>query len=408
MNDDDLWRVFISHSTADNREGVASQLVDVLMEELPKHRIGRWVDRDGLFVGDEWRPKIAEEIHGSHVGIVLLDDKALESQWVRDEAFLMQNEPVDRNYQVIIVLIGLSRDDVKARPFTDLVTNKHYVALDKVGFDGVLPEVLRTLYCPELGLLQAGEMSLVRKVAELLPTDPDTVRALTEPFRRPQDSPPLLAREFLAYLMLKARCDLLVHKMFHKGRRFFARQHRSDLEFLLSLLEPSWIPLDLVASMVPPDGKEDRLGVVGTLPGTAGRSISLDTGEAVVRRATHWDEDTCAVLPFGRVPEGTELDGLEVQLEDVDYWATNPDPTKYVVLQAGTSRTNRLEGVRRVHERWPDVVVVLVIGEPDPQDDLATSCYHRTALSCDREAEARKEIDKISGLLEVERKPRAS
>ncbi|GGU79732.1 TIR domain-containing protein [Lentzea flava] len=410
-----LWDVFISHSTKGFEGGLAHQLLTRLITDLPPRAIRVWADKKKLRQGDAWRKDIADAINKSHVGIILLDKRALGRPWIYKEANLMEGQPKERHYRIITVLIGLTRQDVRDHGnevFVELVENKqHSVVENQPGVEAFLAELLDLMSSVELGLLRADEMRLVQMVAEHLPEDLDEIIDLTTWFVEEPHPPPLLAREVLAHLLLKAKLEPCVRQMFVDAKDYFlGKQNPAALKRLVRLIAPSWIPLEDAAPIVPPAGASRRVGVLGTIADASARgAITCETGKALVRRATHWDEHTCDVWEFGQIPTGAERSQeLSTDLdEQLDYWARELDRTKYIVLEAGRDESDRLDGVRHVHNQWPNVVVVLVIGPTvDPEkeqfdSELGTPTYYRTRLPRADEARANQVIREICWHLDI-------
>ena len=399
----DLWSVFLSHSTNDNRDGIARQVLLRLQSELEKLRFHVWVDHTELRDGDEWRRKIRDAIATSHVGVVLLDERALHRRYVQHEADVMQAQPSDRNYRIIPVLIGLSRETVEqsdAEPFNTLITETQYVELKRPDdVEGVVAEVVDVLGSRELGLLPDGEMRLVKRIAKMLPTDPAEAIRLASLFKGAHPVPPLLATEVLAHRMLQAQLDSPVGAVIRHWQAHFVQAHRDFRRTLVNLIKPSWITLDQAEPIVPPQQASNRVGVLATAPGTTPEPISLEAGVDLVRRATHCDDRVGKVQSFAPVPMGPEPYQLEEDLRKVPWGPDRTGRTKYLVLEAGKFPSTRLDGVRCAHRLWPNVVVVLVIGPDAESEDLdahlGTPCYCRASLPRDGEEKAAAAIEEI-------------
>jgi hypothetical protein len=399
----DLWSVFISHSTNRDRDGIARKVLERLRPELESLRFHVWVDVAELDYGDKWRKDIADGISTSHIGLVLLDEQALHRRWVQQEVLMMSLQPSERNYRIIPVLIGLTPEDVGQsgiEPFNTLIDDTQYVLLDEKDLDAAVEDLVSVLASRELGLLPDGEMKLVKRIAKMLPTDPAEAVRLAALFDGKRPIPPLLATEVLAHRMLEAQLESPVAEVIRHWNAHFTHAHPHFRQTLVNLIKPSWITLDEAGPIVPAQESGNRVGVLSTAPGTTPEPISVDAGVDLVRRATHCDEQIGRARPFSPgVPMGPEPEQLKYDLSKVSWGPERPGRTKYLVLEAGKHQTTRLDGVRRAHELWPNVVVVLVIGPDAESEDLGTklgtSCYCRASLPRAGEEKAAAAIEEI-------------
>ncbi len=86
-------RIFISHSSKDLHfvHRLAHDLQQVLGNEQAV-----WYDAYNLNGGDEWWPKIVEEMQRCTTFLVVLSPNAINSKWVDDEitiAWVLKNSP---------------------------------------------------------------------------------------------------------------------------------------------------------------------------------------------------------------------------------------------------------------------------------------------------------------------------
>lgn len=357
-----LWDVFISHSTSPAPEGVAGELLDRLLEwnALPGWRVR--ADKEFLHLGDHWEERIREVINESNVGIVLLDHNALKSKWVKRETRQM----IDRGskYRVIAILIGLTRDDVEeegSEEFVDLVRRQHNIVVQDDG-QAAIGELAALLGTDVMAGLTPEEMSWVQRVAYYMPKDERMLKNALRRFDPAAKLPPLRPQEELAYRILQSRLHKVVKALFIFLKHDLVKRLRPESRVLLAeLIEPSWIESSTARNVVPKPDEPAHVCVLSTanpVPTAQQPGLCVDTGVHLVRRATHWDEEHVDVQPHGEVPVG---DPSEVELDLAEHqW--DDDMTNYIVLQAGSNRGSRLDGVRAARKLWPDVVVVLVIG----------------------------------------------
>ena len=101
------FRLFISHSSPSTE---SAQRLTVLKEAL-EQRAGPGTIRVLLDVGqieggDDWRRRIAFMLHACHAAIVILDDAAIDSEWVLAEAiFLSLRNQVDPDFIIPVQLL---------------------------------------------------------------------------------------------------------------------------------------------------------------------------------------------------------------------------------------------------------------------------------------------------------------
>lgn len=403
---DYLWDVFVSHSTKSAPEGTTAKLLDELIACFPLAACRIRADRTFLVGGTRWEEAIGDAINDSHLGLVLLDENALRSRWVRRETRQMLDQPRDKNYRIIPILVGIDPARVRrarVKEFTRLVDTlqAQMVIADEVG-DAVrqLVEVLRLNV---LGDIEEGEMTLVKRITHFLPKDQVTLANMYRGLKEQPKPPPLLAKEELSYRILRSKLDKHVTDLIVASKDdFISRLDEDGRERFADLLEPSWIDVEVASKAVEehPDAQHGRRHVC-----VLGTSIGVDTGVQLVRRATHWDEvhvevQTCGDVPVGEPAEIEPL--LRRQYEWLDY------QTNYLVLQEGASPGSRLNGVLAAQNAWPNVMVVLVIG---PDTDLTAADFDKhlgenychTVVAHQDERAAKTAMNRIRKHLKVER-----
>ncbi|MGZ3143731.1 toll/interleukin-1 receptor domain-containing protein [Lentzea chajnantorensis] len=400
------WDVFISHSTSPAPEGVAARLLEELLEwdALPAWRVR--ADREFLHLGDRWQERIREVVNESNVGVVLLDENALRSKWVRRETRQMIDR--GRDFRVIPVLIGLTRADVEeagCEEFTELVRDRHNIVVRDDG-QVVLDELGTLLGTEVMAALTPEEMSWVQRIAYYLPEDERMLANALRRFDPVRDLPPLLPRERLAYRILESRLHKVVKALFVFLKHDLVKRLRPESRAMLAeLIEPSWIESSL-ARRIPPH-TPSQVCVLSTgnpVPKAQRPGVCVDTGVHLVRRATCWDEENVEVRPCGDVPVG---DPSEIPLHLGDQYQWEEDVKNYIVLEAGRNLRSRLDTARAVRDLWPDVVVVLVVDPgTDPvgeKFDQHLGPYGTVVIEHREELEANKAMDKIREVLRIEK-----
>ncbi len=400
-----LWDVFISHSTSPAPKGVAAQLLDRLLEwnALPGWRVR--ADKEFLHLGDFWEERIREVINECNVGIVLLDDNALTSKWVKRETQQLLNR--GPKCRVIAILIGLTRDDVEkdgSDVFVDLVRRQHNIVVHDDG-QAAIGELAALLGTNVMAGLSPEEMSWVQRVAYYMPRDERMLKNALRRFDPAARLPPLRPQEELAYRILQSRLRKVVKVLFIFLKHDLVKRLRPESrQMLADLIEPSWIELSTARQIAP--NRRAQVCVLSTanpVPTAQRPGVCVDTGVHLVRRATNWDEERVDVQPHGEVPVG---DPSEVGLDLAEHqW--DEDMTNYIVLQAGSNRRSRLDGVRAARELWPNVVVVLVIGpNVDPvKENFAQhiGAYSDAVIEHQDELNATAAMDDIRKHLRIEK-----
>lgn len=82
-------KVFISHSTGDDDS--TRKITDKIFEALENNGYSPFLDRNLIKTGDEWRAVIAEGLTLSDAAILVLSEKALDSEYVHYEASTLRN-----------------------------------------------------------------------------------------------------------------------------------------------------------------------------------------------------------------------------------------------------------------------------------------------------------------------------
>lgn len=402
---DYLWDVFVSHSTSSAPDGTAARLLDELIDRFPLAACHIQADRTFLVGGTRWEEAIRDAINDSHLGLVLLDENGLGSDWVRRETRQMLDQPKEKNYRIIPILIGVSPAQVKqkgVKEFTRLMDTLQALIVEADGVDEAVRKLVEVLRLNVLGDIEEGEMSLVKRLTEYLP---ENQVKLARMYRRLKDQPkppPLLPREELSFRILRSKLDRNVTDMIIDAKDHFLHGSDDGREMFADMLASSWIDFETANKAVEehPDAPHSRRHVC-----VLGTSIGVATGEQLVRRATHWDEVTVEVQTCGDVPVGEPAEITPLLLKQYK-WLNYTD--NYLVLQEGSRRGSRLNGVLAARDAWPNVMVVLVIG-PDTDltpDDLAKHLgenYCHTVVAHQDEHAAKTAMDRIRKHLRVER-----
>ncbi len=109
------FRLFVSHSSPD--DGTRARLTEFVtaLERLSGGVVHVLYDAEQITQGDEWRRRIAYMLHACDAAVVLLDEAALQSEWVLAESvFLSIRHAYDPSFRLVPVSF-LDKDDLAAR-----------------------------------------------------------------------------------------------------------------------------------------------------------------------------------------------------------------------------------------------------------------------------------------------------
>ena len=89
-----LARIFISHSAKE--ASPAEEVRDAVLRELKARGHEVFVDSD-ITTGDRWRARLLDELGRCDAAVVILDQEAIDSHWVRREVYwkIAAGPPVD-------------------------------------------------------------------------------------------------------------------------------------------------------------------------------------------------------------------------------------------------------------------------------------------------------------------------
>jgi hypothetical protein len=112
------FRLFISHSSSNSRasEQRLEALQKALVAEAKPANLTVLCDRQQIAGGDDWRDRIGFMLHVCHAAIVILDEAAIESDWVLAEStFLPLRNRVDPQFQFIPVTYLEEKNSVETQ-----------------------------------------------------------------------------------------------------------------------------------------------------------------------------------------------------------------------------------------------------------------------------------------------------
>lgn len=379
--------VFISHSS--KGDPLARTVRTCIVGGLTAMNYRVKVDTKALKRGREWCLQLMRWMADCSAAVVLLNEAALSSHWVRREVnILMWRRALWPSLRVVPVLVG------------DVTTSR----LKEAGFGDILP-----LECVRLPQEDAeDEEEYARKLAAAVLAEfadlPD-VRVETDHMRHwiedvaalldMSDAPGALratgralgiedqdlhlldahvgAGEFLAHHMLATAPATGLRRAVHE----IARRRRlssDDLAALITLLTPTWIDGDAARRLLPPAGLSAKRLVALNARGadTAGQYVD----RAMCRQIMYYRFRTAGGVPVGE-------DALEELADDCveavrqvlhappwqDHRKFRPEPDflHCLILNVRRERPQLVEQlVARLHELFPWLLIVLLCDECDP------------------------------------------
>jgi hypothetical protein len=161
------WDVFISHASED-KETVALPLCALLRRAGLKV----WLDRQELHLGDSLREKIDEGLANSRFGVVVLSPGFIAKGWPRRE--LNGLMAVEESGQKVILPIWHRIDKQTLAEYSPILADR-LAADTSRGIQEVASEIIAVVVRRGSGSPSAESPTLVRRLVELLDTDPNSL-----------------------------------------------------------------------------------------------------------------------------------------------------------------------------------------------------------------------------------------
>jgi hypothetical protein len=383
-----LRTVFISHSA--NGDSFAGDVLERLSDVLESRKYEVWVDRSGLRSGREWEDQLQVWAGSCDAAVVLLNVKALNSDWVRDEVTIllhrrhMLGRRRGQGPFVLPVLIGGVRPrDVRStglRKLTKLHLLDGSAELDahalaervvghfaSPGLDGEPAEtggkamdewVERIAY--RIG--QVASESRLAEAARALEMSDDEVATI-----RLWDG-----TRFLAHRLMD---DRLCRRAVHAVGKLTPFMPVDDGRKLVHEMAPTWVDGEAAALMLP-EPSDDRL--VALL-----NACRPETGEEYFARATcraitgYWSR--IVGIAVGHQPVAELLTAWERALES-DFVIGHPDDQQappfrcfLIVDPNGVNLEFIADAIRTMNERYPWLGILLLTGGSLPDDATVRS-----------------------------------
>ena len=410
MADGDL-KVFVSHSTS---EPFAQAVLQAVCDALRAKRCDLLVSAR-LEPGDVWREKLNQWLAECEAAVLLLSREALRSSWVRREiAILMWRRGNGSRIPVVPVLVGdVAPDDVMTAGYTEL-RPLQFAVLPRSGHPGELAATI----VARLGLdaIRPGVGGHMKRWIDRLSfflSRVDDVSRLGECARALG-----VSEEGLRYVTLPGGSRFLAHQMLDDGlssQTYYAVRAISDylphdhLGKLIDNVACAWVDIEAAHKLL--DVCQQKAGSTAVLnarhPATADDYLDRATCRGVYWRevaGTVVGEDAVAELVAHYESAVLSLHGVEPPWT-VDDIEPRDEPTVLVVDPTGVPLEAAISAVKTVRDRFPWVIVLLLVGDAAPSrqnlDDwkLGTVNVVSPALRPGAERAARRRVRDLRQLL---------
>lgn len=376
------WTIFISHSAKDN--GKPTPVAGTIMAALRTALEGKFellID-ENMPKGSVWNPLLHQWIAKCDAAIVLLDEKALDSDWVKREfSIFMLRHALCPGFVVLPVIINLEREEIKKSFFADLLPMQD-VDVPTAAHDQVAPEerdraiadiikfTEHNFSGPPGGLSDVMFKWLVQ-VAVQLPTDPDLLGIAAESFgceenglslARIGNGPWFMADQFLSV----TGDHLELWRITSAVQELRGGMNTEQCSELGNLLSPVWVGPERARQLLPQPGQDKKKRLV-LLPADEPK-----TAENYISRA-YCCSNSLRMVQASGVPTG---EGEEEILADVEYAVKSlnlspyprPELLYYLIIPTGIA-TRQKESILWVHGYCPDITVMALTGT----NDISTS-----------------------------------
>lgn len=160
------WDLFISHASEDKETVVLP-----LCAALRRAGLRIWLDRQELHLGDSLREKIDEGLANSRFGVVVLSPSFLAKGWPRRE--LNGLMAVEESGQKVILPVWHRINKQTLTEYSPILADR-LAADTSHGIQEVASEIIAMVVEPGSGSPSVESPTLVRRLVELLDTDPNS------------------------------------------------------------------------------------------------------------------------------------------------------------------------------------------------------------------------------------------
>ncbi|MFJ9736642.1 toll/interleukin-1 receptor domain-containing protein [Streptomyces sp. NPDC101166] len=415
-----MREAFISHSA--RGDAFATTVLEKIAAGLRHANWTPLVDQEDLPPGDEWLPEVVDWLARCHAAVVLLNDKALKSDWVRREVnILMWRRALGSPVYVIPVLLGVPSTGMvkkaglgELRPIqfarvqgeseqeADAVAAqvlKRFAELPEPGpDDGPMTEWLERL---ETHLSQVTRPGVLSKAATALGLDHKHVAEVT----RGQGGCLFLARQFL--VAPPERMEKALHLL-------APAMPQTALRGLIRDLTATWVDEEAARPALPAPGRRPQNLTVLLNASRRG------TAKQYIQRATCGATYGYEVEALGDLPTGEDRVGERVQDWESAVWELFfgvvadedrilpddlDDRTHYLVIDKTLPPEPEFaEAVARLHRLFSWLIVMVTTGNAAPEADACASFENpvllEPLLTASTEVTARVRVGRLKKLPE--------
>ncbi|MEU6918971.1 toll/interleukin-1 receptor domain-containing protein [Streptomyces olindensis] len=399
--------VFISHSA--RGDAFATAVLEKIEEGLRGRTHTPLVDQSGIEPGDEWRPQLVDWLARCDAAVVLLNQAALDSTWVRREVnILMWRRALGAPLLVVPVLLdGLTTTAVK-----------------RAGLEELRPlQFARTAQGTEPDAKSLADRVLgrfARLPQEATGTDPmsDWLQRLALFLSEAQRQPRVLTdaaralnaeREFLAHVTAQqGGCLFLAHQFLlappermEKALDVLAPSLQDQtIRRLVGALNATWVDEEAARGALPAPGRQPQEMTLLL------NAFSNSTAEQYIRRATcnathGFETRTIGSLPMGEDRVGERIrtweDAVWKEFFDADSEEERMFPndldtrTHYLVIdERRPPDAEFAAAVNLLHQAFSWLIVLVTTGTAPPDDDVRNAFKNAVLLEPLLTAEAEK------------------
>jgi hypothetical protein len=385
-----MVKVFISHSST--ADPFAGQVRQAVAEGLRRYEV--LVDMDVLQPGDEWASVLYHWLAECHAAVILVNQEALRSTWVRREVnILLWRRALGYPLKLVPAIIGdLSPEDISAAGFDELEPFQ----FARIKSSQRTPEAAQRLAAKIVGRFADGGQSASDETpmgswANVISSDLREVKSLDSlvaAARELQVEEDCLNRvrdpgegcRFVAHQLLAHGRDLRVYRAITKIADF------TPVEWLSRLIDkvgPTWVDGEVARVMLGTGDKRPRTVILNarkaqTAENYIGRATCCAQGGyvyqtvAAVAGEAFIDEFVRDCCSAARVLQGVPPD-WEIEDDDLPPPGEEPKEVTFLIVHPGKTRMALVaEGVRAVQALYPWLTVVLLAGDTPPsQAELA-------------------------------------
>jgi hypothetical protein len=363
--------VFISYCRKNPR---TRRVRDVVFAELAGHNV--FVDESGIEIGEDWRARINDALATCRVAVVLIDDAALQSEWVQKEvSVLLWRSALGAELILLPVIVGrLTEKDSGAESFSELLRIQS-CHVRSTSHSGIRNEI-RDLHDAIRGLT-AARRDVTNPMSEWISRIAFALADLSDSDLRASAEALGVTDELDALPRFADRVAFVAHQMLDYGLdgRVYRASARMDgrlpdykMRNFIGEVLPTWVDIGAARHLL--GAATDAKHPVLLLSATLGQS-----GQHYFERATCRTRVGYQCRPVSVLSGGSSVDDLLIELEaGVRAVARHPEEIPiehlkppeehaYLVVNSGQiAMPNVVTAIRRIRDRFPWINIILLTG----------------------------------------------